>query len=74
MWLVATILNSVIGQLWLEFVGSVLDLSCLPTVQNALGNVSWEDGETGGKDFAVQELDALGLLRITFRTGDLVIR
>lgn len=69
MWLVATVLNSVIGQLWLELVSSILDLSCLPTAQKALGTVSWEDGETGGK-----ELDALGLLRAALRTGDLVIR
>lgn len=67
-------MNSVIGQLWLELVGSILDLSCLPTAQKALGSVSWEDGEMGGKDFVVQELDALGLLRAAVRTGDLVIR
>lgn len=67
-------MNSITDQLVPEPVDSILDLSCLPTAQKALGNVNGKMENGSGKDFAVQNLDALGLQRDVLRTGDLVIR
>lgn len=65
----ATVLNSVTDQLVPEPVDSILDLSCLPTAQKALSNVSGKMENGSGKDFAVQNLDALELQRDVFRLG-----